>query len=63
MQIGLCNGRASQVWSYRGGSAQALVNTASGLCLDIPGAKPVDRVQLQIYQCNWSAAQKWVIPS
>ncbi|WP_170853985.1 RICIN domain-containing protein [Microlunatus flavus] len=34
----------------------------SGLCLDIPRGKEVSRVQLQLYSCNWTDAQRWDVP-
>ncbi|HEY0237169.1 MAG TPA: choice-of-anchor D domain-containing protein [Friedmanniella sp.] len=58
-----CDGGPSQHWTHRGGSAHALVNAASGQCLDVPGNHPVAKVQLQIYPCNWTAAQSWVLPT
>ncbi|SCF21064.1 Beta-glucanase, GH16 family [Micromonospora purpureochromogenes] len=32
---------------------------ASGRCIDIPGANPVDGAKLQIWDCNTTAAQAW----
>jgi beta-glucanase (GH16 family) len=43
------------------GGATALRSAASGRCLDIPAANPVDGVRLQIYDCNGTAAQQWAI--
>ena len=63
VQILGCDGKPTQHWSIRGGSADALVNAASGLCLDIPGNHPTPKVQLQVYPCNWTTAQRWVLPT
>ena len=45
----------------QGDTSRALVNTASGRCLDIPAASPKNRIQLQIYTCNGSppSAGRW----
>lgn len=54
--------RRSQQWYYVSAPASHLFNGLSGLCLDIPAGKAVERVQLQIYDCNWSDAQRWTVP-
>jgi len=39
----------------------AIVNTNSGRCLDVPGATTTPGTALQIFDCNGSAAQQWVL--
>jgi hypothetical protein len=54
-------GACAQTWTHR--SDGALVNTASGRCLDVPdGNTTPGAVQLQVYTCNGSAAQTWRPP-
>jgi hypothetical protein len=40
-----------------GGAVQ--VRNAQGRCLDVPGGVATENVQLQIFDCNGSAAQRW----
>jgi aryl-phospho-beta-D-glucosidase BglC (GH1 family) len=68
---GTTNGSLIQLWSYGGGTNQQwtpvsvgsglykLVNVASGRCLDVPAASTANGVQLQIYDCNGTAAQSF----
>jgi aryl-phospho-beta-D-glucosidase BglC (GH1 family) len=68
---GTANGSLIQLWSYGGGTNQQwtpvsvgsglykLVNVASGRCLDVPAASAANGVQLQIYDCNGTAAQSF----
>ena len=42
-----------------GGSTSALVSDWNGKCVDVPNANFSDGVQLQTYDCNGTAAQKW----
>jgi hypothetical protein len=52
---------AGQTWSH--GSDGALIDTASGRCLDVPNANTTPgAVQLQVYTCNGSAGQIWKLP-
>ncbi|WP_441249521.1 ricin-type beta-trefoil lectin domain protein [Kitasatospora sp. McL0602] len=51
---------ATQQW--RPGPAHALVDVASGLCLDDPGSSTTQGIQLQLYTCNGTAAQQWRLP-
>ncbi len=53
-----CTGAGNQSWTPING---ALVNPASGLCLDIPGGGP-DGVQLDIQACTGGSNQKWTLP-
>lgn len=41
------------------GNTSRLVNNMSGRCLDVPNGAPADGTQLQIWDCNPSAAQQW----
>jgi endoglucanase len=68
---GTANGSLIQLWSYGGGTNQQwtatsvgsglyeLVNVASGRCLDVPAASAANGVQMQIYDCNGTAAQSF----
>ncbi|MFC1419061.1 ricin-type beta-trefoil lectin domain protein [Streptacidiphilus cavernicola] len=59
--IAACAGTAAQAWSH--GSDGTLVNPASGRCLDVPnGNTTPGAVQLQLYDCNGTAAQLWKPP-
>jgi hypothetical protein len=44
----------------------AVDNTGVGggplFCLDLPGNQPTPGLQVQIFQCNGTAAQKWYTP-
>ena len=40
-------------------SREGFVNT--GFCLDVPGASSQDGLQMQIFQCNGTLAQRWVV--
>jgi endoglucanase len=66
---GTANGSLIQLWTYGGGTNQQwmpvslgngqykLVGAGSGRCLDVPGASTANGVQLQIFDCNGTAAQ------
>ena len=41
----------------------ALRNPQSGRCLDDPGSSTVDGTQLQLFDCNTTAAQQWTLPA
>jgi endoglucanase len=68
---GTGNGSLIQLWSYGGGTNQQwqpvllgngyykMVGRGSGRCLDVPGASTTNGAQLQIYDCNGTAAQAW----
>jgi hypothetical protein len=54
-------GACTQKWTHQ--STGALINVASGRCLDVPNANTTPgAVQLQLYDCNPSAAQTWQMP-
>jgi hypothetical protein len=40
-----------------------LGNPQSARCLDLPGGIAADGTQLQIYDCNGTAAQRWKVPA
>jgi hypothetical protein len=52
-------GSGAQQWTVAAG---ALRNPQSGRCLDIPASNPANGQQLQIYDCNGTAAQNWTLP-
>jgi endoglucanase len=68
---GTANGSLLQLWSYGGGTNQQwmpvslgngsykFVDVGSGRCLDVPAASAANGVQLQIYDCNGTAAQSF----
>jgi hypothetical protein len=59
--ISTCAGTGGQSWARQ--SNGALTNIASGRCLDVPnGNTTPGAVQLQLYDCNGSAAQSWRPP-
>jgi hypothetical protein len=51
---------SSQQWTQ--GAGNTVVNTASGRCLDDPGASTTNGTQLQIWDCNGSIQQVWPLP-
>jgi Ricin-type beta-trefoil lectin domain/Glycosyl hydrolase family 31 C-terminal domain/Glycosyl hydrolases family 31 TIM-barrel domain/Domain of unknown function (DUF5110) len=61
--IATCSGAPTQAWTHRSGPDGTLLNPASGRCLDVPGANTTPgAVQLQLYDCNTTAAQRWRLP-
>lgn len=62
VEMRTCDGAATQVWAPRPGTASAIASTASGLCLEVPGNRPVDQAHLQLWTCAWSEAQHWTMP-
>jgi hypothetical protein len=58
--IATCSGATGQLWQRR--TSGALVNPASGRCLDVPQGIPTPGVQLQIWDCNTTPAQAWRMP-
>jgi len=59
--LAACTGASGQVWTRR--SNGALLNPASGRCLDVPqGNTSPGAVQLQLWDCNGSPAQTWRMP-
>ncbi|MEY9892474.1 beta-glucosidase [Catenulispora sp. MAP5-51] len=59
VQLYTCNPSGAQRWVPQPNGA--LKNPQSGRCLDDPGAV-LDPTQLQIFDCNGTAAQAWRIP-
>lgn len=52
-----------QAWNNSGGGGGSrLIGSASNRCIDVPGANPADGSQLQIWDCNGTAAQQWSFP-
>jgi alpha-galactosidase len=63
-QLFACNGGDNQLWTLKG---KALVNPASGKCLDVnnahlqrPGQIP-DQTKVQLYDCNGLWNQQWEV--
>ncbi len=56
-----CTAGADQLWTRQ--TNGALVNPATGRCLDVPdGNTTPGAVQLRAYDCNGTAAQTWRLP-
>ncbi|GAA4262972.1 ricin-type beta-trefoil lectin domain protein [Dactylosporangium darangshiense] len=55
-----CDGGPGQQW--RSGSADSLINPASGLCLSGPDDDPGSRGPQRVAACNRSDAQRWTLP-
>jgi hypothetical protein len=56
-----CSGGPAQIWAHQ--SNGAVVNPASGRCLDVPnGNTTPGAVQLRIHDCDGTAAQVWKLP-
>ncbi|WP_238012027.1 ricin-type beta-trefoil lectin domain protein [Dactylosporangium sp. AC04546] len=55
-----CDGGPAQQW--RSGSADSLVNPASGLCLSGPDDDASSRGSQRMAACNRSDAQRWTLP-
>lgn len=70
---GTTSGSLIQTWTYGGGTNEQwmpvslgngyykFVGVGSGLCLDVPGASTSNGVQLQIYTCNGTEAQSFLL--
>ena len=57
---GRATGRARRSWARAG---RGIANPQSGRCLDVPGGVTADGLQVQIWDCNGSAAQRWTVPT
>ncbi|WP_043511432.1 MULTISPECIES: RICIN domain-containing protein [unclassified Actinoplanes] len=44
-----------------GTAGTGILVSGNGLCLDLPGAVPVDDSVIQVFDCNRSAAQVWTL--
>ncbi len=60
VQTNTCNAHAGQQWTSS--DHGALLNPATGLCLDDPQSNVTTKLQLQIYTCNDTNAQNWNLP-
>lgn len=49
-------------WTYNS-STHALVNKASGRCLDVPGSATTDGTALDVWDCHGGANQQWNVPA
>ncbi|MGW2842107.1 ricin-type beta-trefoil lectin domain protein [Streptomyces sp. NPDC001493] len=58
---GAVTGR-SKLWTYDA-TTHALVNKASGLCLDVPGSRSADGTALIVYVCTGNTNQQWTPPA
>ncbi|MFI1092616.1 alkaline phosphatase family protein [Streptomyces sp. NPDC020917] len=59
--LAACDGTAPQVWQPQNDGS--LMNTASGLCLDDPGASINNGAALDLKDCDGTLGQKWHVPS
>ncbi|MEV4611434.1 ricin-type beta-trefoil lectin domain protein [Kitasatospora sp. NPDC049258] len=57
IELGTCDGSGSQQW--QDGADGALVNAATSLCLDIPGASSAQGTRTALWYCNGGANQQW----
>ncbi|WP_207892087.1 glycoside hydrolase family 3 C-terminal domain-containing protein [Streptacidiphilus pinicola] len=57
--ISACTGAGNQSWVS---PVHTIAGVGSGRCVDIPGADPLGAPQLQLYDCNSTAAQTWSQP-
>jgi hypothetical protein len=61
-ELNTCSGASSQQWQQ--GTGNTLVNPASGLCLDDPGASTTNGTQLDAATCvTGDTAQVWPLPA
>ena len=58
---GTKDGTGAQKWQHQ--SNGALLNPASGRCLDATGPSSANGTRLQIWDCAGSANQQWNLPS
>jgi hypothetical protein len=62
-----CNGISNENWEIfvntKGGGApvESRVSGTSSHCLDVPGAQKTAGLGMQIYVCNGTVAQKWLL--
>lgn len=49
-------------WTYDG-TTHALVNKASGRCLDVPGSDTTNGIALGLWDCHGRANQQWNVPA
>jgi hypothetical protein len=61
IQLAACSGQARQQWVAQPDGT--IVNPATGLCLDIPGARTTPGQPLQAWTCNGTTAQRWSTPT
>ena len=55
-----CDGSAGQRWMPLANGA--LVNAASGMCLDATGGSSANGTKLIVYTCNNGLNQRWALP-
>ncbi|WP_326626556.1 ricin-type beta-trefoil lectin domain protein [Streptomyces sp. NBC_01761] len=53
---------AGKQWTYNT-STHALVNKASGRCLDVPGSDSTSGTALDLWDCHGGANQQWTVPA
>lgn len=53
---------ASKLWTYNT-TTKAMVNQASGLCLDVPGSNSANGTALIVYTCTGNPNQQWTLPA
>jgi hypothetical protein len=52
----------AKLWSYNA-TSRALVNTASGRCLDVPASNTADGTTLELWDCHGGPNQQWTPPA
>ena len=60
VRVDTCDGDASQQWQQ--GTGNTVVNQASGLCLNDPGASTTSGTTLGVATCNGEIQQSWPLP-
>jgi hypothetical protein len=56
-----CSGGSAQTWTWR--TDHSLYNPARRLCLDDPHSTTTPGRHLQVWTCNGTAAQHWLVPA
>ena len=51
---------ATQKWQVSNG---AIINAASGKCLDVKDNNTADGAKLQIWACTGASNQRWTVPA
>ncbi len=58
IDLAACTGAPNQTWTL---TNSALVNPATGKCLDNPGTDPTQGLQLDLAVCDGSDRQQWIL--
>jgi hypothetical protein len=61
--LSTCNSSTTQVWTQVPASDYAVINQASGMCLNDPNFQTANGTQLQIWPCNGGSNQQYRLPT